>query len=250
MSPHTFGLIVFACVLGGGLLGIFLRAVLPERHLSSESKDLVRLTMGLLATMSALVVGLLITTAKTAYDTQGGEFRRMSAEIVLLDRLLTHYGPEAKGAREHLRRAVSEILQRMESKPGLEATAPDPTGRNEGFYDEIQALSPQSDAQRGLRAEALRLALDIGLMRWLMFSQRGSSIPVPFLVILASWFTILFSGFGLFAPFDGTVLATLVVCALSLAAAVFLILELDLPFEGLVRIPGEPLRGALMQLVR
>jgi len=88
--------------------------------------------MGLLATMSALVVGLLITTAKTAYDTQGGEFRRMSAEIVLLDRLLTHYGPEAKGAREHLRRAVSEILQRMESKPGLEATAPDPTGRNEG----------------------------------------------------------------------------------------------------------------------
>ncbi|MET0488359.1 MAG: hypothetical protein ABW216_21835 [Candidatus Rokuibacteriota bacterium] len=87
-------------------------------------------------------------------------------------------------------------------------------------------------------------------MRWLMFSQRGSSIPVPFLVILASWFTILFSGFGLFAPFDGTVLATLVVCALSLAAAVFLILELDLPFEGLVRISGEPLRGALMQLGR
>src|SRR4029434_10346505 len=102
MSPLTFGVIVFACVLGGGLLGIFLRAVLPERHLSSESKDLVRLTMGLLATMSALVVGLLITTAKTAYDTQGGEFRRMSAEIVLLDRLLAHYGPEAQGAREHL----------------------------------------------------------------------------------------------------------------------------------------------------
>jgi hypothetical protein len=250
MSPLAFGTVVFVGVLGGGLLGIFLRAVLPERHLSSDSKDLVRLTMGLIATMSALVVGLLITTAKTSYDRQGSEFTRMSAEIVLLDRALAHYGPEAKGAREHLHRSVTETLRRMESQSGLEAVAPDQGGRAEVVYEELQALTPQNDAQRTLRAEALRLALDIGLMRWLMFAQRGSSIPLPFLVILASWFTILFSGFGLFARFDGTVLATLLVCALSLAAAVFLILELDLPFEGLVRLSSDPLRSALLQLGR
>jgi len=134
MSPPVFGLIVFGCVLGGGLLGVFLRLVLPERHLGAESRDLVRLTMGLLATMSALVVGLLITTAKTSYDTQGSEFKRMCAEIVLLDRALAHYGPEASPARRQLRRAVAEILGHME-------------------------------AQRTLRAEALRLGVDIGLMR-------------------------------------------------------------------------------------
>ena len=250
MSPLTFGLIVFACVLGGGLLGTLLRGRLPERHLGAESKDLVRLAMGLLATMSALVVGLLITTAKTAYDTQNAEFRRMSAEIVLLDRALAHYGPETKGAREHLRRTVTEMLSGMESAPGLEATAPAVASRPEGLFDEIQALGPQTDAQRALRAEAIRLALDVGLIRWLMFAQRGSSIPVPFLVILAFWFTILFSGFGLFARFDGTVLATLLFCALSLAAAVFLILELDLPLEGLVRISSDPLRSTLLQLGR
>jgi hypothetical protein len=250
MSPLAFGTIVFACVLGGGLLGTFLRVALPERHLSAESKDLVRLAMGLIATMSALVVGLLITTAKTAYDTQGSEFRRMSAEIVLLDRLLAHYGPEAKDARELLRRATADMLRRMESGPGLQAMPPESTKRSEGFYDVVQALSPQTDTQRSLRAEALRMALDIGLMRLLMFAQRGSTIPMAFLVILASWFTILFSGFGLFARFDGTVLATLVVCAFSLAAAVFLILTLDLPFEGVVRISSDPLRGALLQLGR
>ena len=250
MSPLAFGTIVFVCVLGGGLLGTLLRGRLPERHLGPESKDLVRLAMGLLATMSALVVGLLITTAKTAYDTQNAEFRRMSAEIVLLDRALAHYGPETKGAREHLRRTVTEMLSGMESAPGLEATAPAVASRPEGLFDEIQALGPQTDAQRALRAEAIRLALDVGLIRWLMFAQRGSSIPVPFLVILAFWFTILFSGFGLFARFDGTVLATLLFCALSLAAAVFLILELDLPLEGLVRISSDPLRSTLLQLGR
>ena len=206
--------------------------------------------MGLLATMSALVVGLLITTAKTSYDTQGGEFRRMSAEIVLLDRALAHYGPEAASARDQLRRTVTEMLRRMESEPGLQAAPPQATERAEGFYDLVQGLSPQSDVQRTLRAEALRTAMDIGLIRWLMFAQRGSSIPLPFLVILASWFTILFIAFGLFARFDGTVLATLLVCAFSLAAAVFLILELDQPFEGLVRLSSDPLRSALLQLGR
>src|SRR4030095_1302109 len=169
MSPLAFGTVVFVGVLGGGLLGIFLRAVLPERHLSSESKDRVRLTMALIPTMSALVVGLLITTAKTSYDRQGSEFTRMSAEIVLLDRALAHYGPEAKGAREHLRRSVTETLRRMESQSGLEAVAPDQGDRAEVVYEELQALTPQNDAQRTLRAEGLRLALDIGLMRWLMF---------------------------------------------------------------------------------
>jgi hypothetical protein len=250
MSPLAFGAIVFACVLGGGLLGTFLRVTLPERHLSAESKDLVRLTMGLIATMSALVVGLLITTAKTAYDTQGSEFRRMSSEIVLLDRLLAHYGPEARDARERLRRATAETLSHMESRAGLQAAPPESTTRTESFYDIVQSLSPQTDTQRSLRAEALRLALDVGLMRWLMFAQRGSTIPLAFLVILASWFTILFSGFGIFARFDGTVLATLLLCAFSLAAAIYLIMTLDLPFEGVVRISSDPLRDALRQLGR
>ena len=130
--PIVFGSVVFVCVLGGGLLGVFLRIVLPERHLGAESRDLVRLTMGLLATMSALVVGLLITTAKTAYDTQGGEFRRMSAEIVLLDRGLAHYGPEAKAAREQLRRNVADVLQRIDSGAGFQAAPPLPTEQSEG----------------------------------------------------------------------------------------------------------------------
>jgi hypothetical protein len=248
--PIGFGAVVFVCVLGGALLGTFLRIALPERHLGAESRDLVRLTMGLLATMSALVVGLLISTAKTAYDTQNGEFRRMAAEVVLLDRALAHYGPEASAAREMLRRTVADVLGHMGSESGLQASPPNPTEKSEGIYNVVMTLAPQTEVQRALRAEALRLGMDIALMRWLMFAQRGSSIPTPFLVVLAAWFTILFSGFGLFARLDGTVLATVLVCALSLAAAVFLILELEQPFEGLIRISTTPLRDALLQLGR
>ena len=128
---------MFACVLGGGLLGTFLRGRLPERHLSAESKDLVRLAMGLLATMSALVVGLLITTAKTAYDTQGGEFRRMSAEIVLLDRAP---GPlRARGERQRASisaaRVTDDAAVAWSPQPDWRRRPPDPTGRTEGFFD-------------------------------------------------------------------------------------------------------------------
>src|SRR5258706_2839022 len=103
MSSITASLIVFACVFGGALVGVFLRSALPQQHLSAESKDIVRLGMGLVGTMAALVLGLLVASAKGSYDAQSSELTQMSANIVLLDRILAHYGPEAKQTRDMLR---------------------------------------------------------------------------------------------------------------------------------------------------
>lgn len=251
MSALAIGGAVFGCLFGGALLGLFLRRVLPEHHLSSETRDVVRLGMGLLATMAALVLGLLIASAKGSYDAQSHELTQVAANVMLLDRLLALYGPETKAAREFLRRAVSRGLDLMWPQGGSRPADLDPQAtRAEGFYDEIQALTPQSDAQRSLRAEALRISTDLGRTRWLVFAQEGSSIPFPFLTMLIFWIVVIFVSFGLFAPLNTTAVTTLFVCALSVSGAIFLILELDQPFQGFIQVSSGPLRLALGHLGR
>lgn len=246
MSAIGIGLIVLVCVFGGSILGMVLHTILPEQHLSADSKDVIKLGMGLIATMSALVLALLTNSAKGSFDTQRNELTQMSASVILLDRVLAHYGPETKDARDLLKGTVNNMINRMwpqeGSGPQLQPVAA------EAFYDKIQALSPQNDVQRQLQAQAVKISVDIGQSRWLLFEQGGRSIPMPFLVLLIFWVTVIFLSFGLFAPRNATVIVTLFLCALSLSGAIYLILELDHPFGGLVQISSAPLRSALSQI--
>lgn len=247
MGPLAIGGIVFACVFGGALFGMFLRSILPERHLSSDSKDLVKVGMGLIASMSALVLGLLVASAKSSFDAQRGELAQMSANLILLDRVLAHYGTEeTKEIRGMLKGFVVITLDRYWPENG--SAGQQPLRNTEALYDKIQDLAPKTEGQKTLQAQALKIGFDIGQTRWLLFSQRNSSIPVPFLVVLVFWLVMLFASFSLFAPFNATVITTLFICALSVSGAIFLILELDRPFDGLVRLSSLPLRNALDQL--
>ncbi len=226
-----------------------LRLILPEHHLSAESKDVIKLGMALTATMSALVLALLINSAKSSFDAQRNEVTQISANIILLDRMLAHYGPETKEARDLLIHSVTGLTDRIwsENQAGSEKMESTVAGAD-AFYDKIQELSPQNEAQRSLQAQALKLSVDIGQMRWLLFEQRGRSIPMPFLVLLVFWVTIIFLSFGLFAPANATVIATLFLCALSVSGAIFMILELDRPFGGLIQVSDAPLRNSIAHL--
>jgi hypothetical protein len=240
---------VFACVFAGTVLGMLLRKALPEHHLSADSKDIVRLGTGLIATMAALVLGLLIGAAQTSFSSQRSEFTQRSANIILLDRVLAHYGQETREIRDLLRRTVIRMIDQIQPDDGSRPGKVEPTAaRGEILYDKLQALRPQGDLQRSLQAQALGLMLTIGQTRWLMFEQAERSLPMPFLVILVSWLAIIFVTFGLYAPRNATVITILIVCALSIAGAIFLILELDQPFTGGIRISSAPLRNALSQL--
>jgi hypothetical protein len=254
MSSIAIGGIVFACIFGGAVLGMLLRAILPDRHLSAETKDLVKLGMGLVGTMTALVLGLLVASAKGTFDTQRNGVAQLSGNVVFLDRLLAHYGPEAGGVREMLRASVADMLQKTwpeeYSEPGTRQAATGTEGQYEGLYDKIQELAPKTEAQRAWQSQALKTATDIGQARWLLFAQKGNSIPTPFLVVLVAWLTLILASFGLLAPPNPTVCITLLICALVVSSSVFLILELDRPFEGVMRISGTPLRTALAQLGR
>ena len=248
VNPVTIGGIAFACVFGGALLGMLLRQALPNHHLSTDSKDVVKLGMGLVGTMAALALGLLLASAKSSYDAQADELRRMSATIILLDRVLAHYGPEAGEARGLLREATARALRLWSAVSWRRSPPPSPPGRD--FYTAIAHLSPQSDTQRLLQAQMLRICIDLWRLRLLLSEERERSMPMPFLVMLVFWLTIIFVSFGLFAPRNGTVVMTMFVCALSVSGAIYLILDLAHPFRGWLEISSAPLRDALQNLAR
>ena len=251
MSPLMMSCIIFGVVFAGALLGVFLHQGLPEHHLADNSKGIVQLVMGLIATMSALVLGLLIASAKSAYDTQSRELVQLSAQIIQCDRILSLYGPEALEARQRFRTAVERGIDRIwpSDRPQSANLALEGNAKvSADFVTFIANLDPHTNAQRFAQSRALEIAADISRTRVLMFEESGSSIPLPFLVVLVFWLVIIFTAFGLFAPANPTVIAALLVGAASVAGALFLILELDRPYEGLMRLSGAPLRAALAQI--
>jgi hypothetical protein len=248
VSSVTLSLIVFACVFGGALVGILLHAVLPQHHLGADTKDIVKLGMGLVGTMAALVLGLLVASAKGSYDAQSAELTQMSANIAVLDRALALYGAETKETRDLLRGAVVRILDQMWPKDGNTSTPPPAAAGGQILFEKIQALAPKTDVQRTLQSQAVSIAVDIGKTRYLMFSQQATSVSFPLLVVLVLWLTVIFISFGLFAPFNGTVVASLFVSALSVSGAIFLILEMYTPYTGVIQLSSAPLRAALANL--
>ena len=251
MSSIAVSSIVLACVFGGAMLGMLIRAILPQHHSTSESKDVVKLGMGIVATLSALVLGLLIASAKGSYDAQSAELTQMSAKVILLDRLLAHYGPETKETRDLVRASAARILDQMWSKrPAGSSPVGAPSSGAEILLDKIQELAPKDDRQRSLQAQAQGIVLDLGQMRWLQYAQASTAISMPLLIVLVFWLTFIFVGFGLFAPANATVLTSLLVSALSVSTAILLILELYSPYSGLIQVSSAPLRDALTQLGR
>jgi hypothetical protein len=251
VSAISIGLIVFALIFASALFAMFVRDALPEHHLSADSKDVVKLGIALIATMSALVLSLLVASAKSAFDTRSNQLVQTSVDIILLDRALARYGPETKDARSSLRNSIAAVVEQFWPAEGARPISIDLNAQPvEALAVKIEELSPQNDMQRLLRSQALTTAQEIGRMRLLLFENLGTSIPLPFLMVLVFWLCIIFASFGLFAPRNTTVIAVLCVCALSVAGAIFLILELDRSFEGLLQVSGAPLRTALAQLGR
>jgi hypothetical protein len=238
-------------MFAGALLGMFLRVRIPKHHLSAETENVVKLGMGLIATIAALVLGLLIATAKSSYETQDTAVKHTAARVLLLDHMLANYGPETKAARELLRRTVALRLEAIWPEDRFQHAKFDPHEAAPAattIETLILQLSPKNDSQRWLQSQALQVGRDIMEMRWLVLSGVGSSVPMLFVVVLMFWLTILFGSFGLFAPRNATVIAILFLCAISVAGAIFLILEMDQPFEGLMKVSSGPIRYALSRL--
>jgi hypothetical protein len=249
MNPDIISLVVFICLISAVLLGRTLRGLLPEHHLSPDSRDVVKLAMGLVATMSALLLGLLVTSAKSTYDTTRTEVIQMAAKATFLDRLLAAYGPEAADARALFREAMVNAVQQIwpSDKNRPASLGPDQK-QGTAIFAAIEKLAPRDDMQRSLKSQAVSLAIELGQLRSLLAAQEVTSISRPLLIVVVCWLVIIFLGFSLLAPPNPTAALALTASALSVAGAMFLIMELDRPFDGLIRISSEPMLHALGSL--
>jgi hypothetical protein len=245
MIPLALSCVIFLLTLGGIFLGTLLRSALPGHHLSKESQDIIRLGAGLIATIAALVLGLLITAAKGSFDTQNAQVKQITANIILLDELLAKYGPEARQIREQMRSAIAPFADRLWRKEASPARRFEFTEAGEQIYLAVQALSPQNDLQRSLQARAAQISTDLAQTRLLLFVESDNLIPTPFLAILVFWLVIIFASFSLFSELNVTVATFLSLFALSASCAIFLILELSQPFSGLMMISSTQLRNSL-----
>jgi hypothetical protein len=246
----TIAAVTFICTFGSALGGTFIRSWLPPTHLSKESQDVVRLGIGLVATMTALLLGLVTAAARSTFDTQDAALRNSAATILTLDRHLARYGPESKPTRDLIRRAVEFRLRTTwatDSGDSQGLAVSEGTPAVEEVENQILRLSPQTEDQRWFKAEALKLSEEVVKARWRVLGS-GGGVPFPFLVVVISWLTVTFASFGLYAPRNATVVAVLGVAATSVAAAVFLILELDGPMDGVIKISSAPLQYALANL--
>jgi hypothetical protein len=251
MSETALSLITLACILGGILLGVILRNALPDHHLSGDAKDVVRLGTGLIGTIAALVLGLLISSAKSSYDTQSAQVRQLTANVIMLDLLLAEYGGEAGELRQLMRPGIVRLIDRLwHTDSSHSASWFEASRENEALYWKIVELAPKTDAQRALHPRAAQVLTDLAQTRLLLFTQRNDPIPMPFLAVLVFWLTIIFMSFSLFANPGPVVIGALILFALSASGAVYLILELGEPFSGIMQISSEPLRNALAPLGR
>jgi hypothetical protein len=254
MNAILTALIVFAVVIGANLLGSSLRRRLPASHLTSEAWPAASLGIGFIATMAAMVLSLLVASAKNSYDTKHDEVERAAEKLIVLDRMLRQYGPETQSVRALLLDRVKS-LSKMHREKGEGAsseprTAPAPpaTYGYEQIWLSVRTLSPANDIQRALQARALEIIDQLGQMRWLLTAQSTEGISTPVLVALVAVFAVIAGCIGLFSPRHGTMFVVALLCATVVSGMIFLLIELYDPFGGVVRVSNAPLQTALDML--
>lgn len=241
MSPIAIAAVVFVLIAAAALAGIALRAALPQHHVADASKDTVARAAGLVVTLTALVLGFMVGSAKSYYDEVQDKIKRIAADAVVLDRSLARFGPESAEARQLLRQTLGSAARILWPDHGTPLPAL-PSGRPidglEHLQDLIHALPEGDDTQRSFKTRALQSSMEIAREGWLLIELSQTRIQKPLLGIIVLWLVIIFLGFGLLAPRNHTAMTSLVLSALAAAGAIFLILEMYDPIGGLMRIPA------------
>jgi ABC-type amino acid transport system permease subunit len=243
MTNIEIGGISFAAIFGGVLIGRFAARHIPGHHLSSETQSAVTVSVAVIGTLAALVLGLMISAANTSFSKRSDDVRELSLQIIRIDRNLQRYGPGGDDARMKLRDWATNRLQRLSDpsiKSGIE--------KLESVQDALLALNPGNERQKYLRTLCVTLSSTLIYERWSLEQREGYSIPVPFLVLLIFWLAIVFASFGLFAPANPTAIVVLLLCSLAVAGGIYLIEELDNPRSGIIRLPVDTMRKALLEI--
>jgi hypothetical protein len=233
------------------MLGMLVSRILPQNHLTDETKSVVTVSMGVVGTLTALVLGLLLAAAASSFNTKNEEVILIAADVIRVDRLLRRYGPEAEGLRDLLRRHTAMKIQDLFPK----GTTKPPNLQNprtvavlEELGERLAAFDASNPIQRRLQSQALQLVSAIAGARWLLAEQSTIGIEIPLLVLVVFWLSLLFLSFGLFAPRNATAILALFLCAVAVAGAIEMTQDLNVPFRGIIRISSKPMKDALDEI--
>jgi len=249
MNSILISSVFFASIFAAALLGMAIRRSLPEEHVGSDAKEIVRLATGLIATMAALVLGMLVSSAKSYYDSSKHDIEEVSSEIVSIDHLLARFGPQSDEIRAEFRQLVELGLDRIWPNAASQHADLRPGDHGQILIDKLVALVPQNEMQAAAKTQAISMINSLRQAQWRLFLRsQQKPIPLPLLAVLISWLAAIFASFGLFAPSNATVVATLALSALAVSSAIFIILEMYTPFGGIMTISQVPMLEALKQM--
>ena len=260
MSSVSTAFVVFLSLFGGAMLGMGMAGRLADHHLTKETQDAVKLGVGMVVAVASLILGLMTTSVKSNFDATQRDVHQFSTYLITLDSTLRDYGPDAEPARSALTAFSRHLLEQSwhladpQAAPQAPATpeVPDPWSQVKfsGVSHAIQALSPQNPLQSELKAHALATSRSLALLRWTVIQESVDTVPPAFTAVLIVWLTLIFISFGLFAPVNRVSVTAFLLCAVCLAGAMFLILEMSSPFEGLINVSPIAIEHALAQMLK
>jgi hypothetical protein len=250
LSAVAVGVIAFGLILTSITIGLMMRYWVPESHISGDSKEVIRLATALIGTMAAVVLALLFASTRTSFEVTNSSVGRMTTSIIELDHMLQEYGPEGRGLRMALRHDVGSIAASIwQDDPSVPHQVDDGgEGGQVTILTKLRQLTPANPLQAALQVRALSVSGDLEQIRLSLLAQPTDSLSKPFVIVLVLWLCFIFLSFSMSAKANTTLVIILVICAFSASSAIYLILELEQPFDGLMQIPNTAFRNALPPL--
>jgi hypothetical protein len=252
MSATAISLTAFACLFGAALVSLLVRERLPAHHRSRETCEVINLAFGMLILMASVILGLMTESARSSFESANQNLHRFSVDIVLLGRTLRDYGPDGERALNGLVRYTERALEGTWPTHGQPILIADPAAGKllAEVETSVRSLDPHDDVHRSLRDEAMRRVDLLIEQRWMIIALSRGDLPAPFLVLMIAWLTIIFASLGYSAPHNTVAVVTFLLCSAAIASAIFLIVEMAGPFDGLMEVSSEPLQQALEFLHR
>lgn len=247
MPTYAVAAVVFASLAAAIALGTTMSRRVAEHHLSSESRDSVKLVLGLMATLGALQLGLLVNSANQSFGAERQQVNALAAKITVLNRVLMVYGADAAGARGELRAMVESAVAQAWPSHGVRGNLDADPLRGEAMLRSIRTLEPKDAEQSDLKAKATGVAFELIEARAMLVAMAATGVSVPLVSLIVAWLVVILFGFTLLAPRNSFVVTALVVSAVAITGAVVLLVGLYRPFEGLMQISSDPLLNALGQ---
>jgi hypothetical protein len=249
MNTILTSLTIFASIFGAALLGMAIRRKVPDNHLGSDAKDVIRLVTGITATTSALVLGMLVSNAKTYYDSWNAQVAEIASQVVTIDRLMADYGPETDEIRVEFRQLVQNFVERTWPKQDSLQVALKPQYNGDILMRQVELLTPKDALQTSEKSQIVPMITSLRQAQWRMFARsQQTTMPTPLLVIVVSWQAVIFVSMALFAPRNITIFVTFALGALTISTAVLLILDMYSPFKGILTISSAPITDSLTEM--